>query len=115
MFRFISSVESIDRAGLQGDVTHKSADILWQSFLQDAIVISSDMGRDAHSLMLSIQHFLCQLARMQKRGFRDCVPTNFLVREQILFWCCVVIVASGCTPGHSYCDSIVRNRMLRER
>ena len=32
----------------------------FQSFLQEALVSSSGMGRDVHSLMLSIQHFLCQ-------------------------------------------------------
>ena len=35
------------------------AEILFQSFLQETRVISSAMGRDVHSLMLSIQHFLC--------------------------------------------------------
>ena len=34
-----------------------SAEILFQSFLQETRVISSAMGRDVHSLMLSIQHF----------------------------------------------------------
>ena len=29
-------------------------------FLQEALVSSSGMGRDVHSLMLSIQHFLCR-------------------------------------------------------
>ena len=36
-----------------------SAEILFQRFLQEANVSSSGMGRDVHSLMLSIQHFLC--------------------------------------------------------
>ena len=35
------------------------SDILFQSFLQEAIVNSFRMGRDVQSLMLSIQHFLC--------------------------------------------------------
>ena len=35
------------------------AEILFQSFQQEAIVSSSGMGSDVHSLMLSIQHFLC--------------------------------------------------------
>ena len=36
-----------------------SAEIPFQSFLQDTLVSSSGMGRDVHSLMMSIQHFLC--------------------------------------------------------
>ena len=35
-----------------------SAEILFQSFLQEALVSSSGMGRVVRSLMLSIQHFL---------------------------------------------------------
>ena len=35
-----------------------SAEILCQPFLQEAIVSSSGICRDVHSLMLSIQHFL---------------------------------------------------------
>ena len=34
-------------------------EILWQSFLQEALVSSSGMGRYVRSLMLSIQPFLC--------------------------------------------------------
>ena len=37
-----------------------SAEILFQSFLQEALVSSSDMESDVQSLMLSILHFLCQ-------------------------------------------------------
>ena len=36
-----------------------SAEVLFQSFLQEALVSGSGMGRDVHSLMLSIQQFLC--------------------------------------------------------
>ena len=35
-----------------------SAEIFFQSFMQEALVSSSGMGRDVHSLMMSIQHFL---------------------------------------------------------
>ena len=35
-----------------------SAQILFQSCLQEAIVSSSGMGQDIHSIVLSIQHFL---------------------------------------------------------
>ena len=41
------------------DMTGDSAEILFGSFLQKAIVSSSGKGRDGHSLTLSIQHFLC--------------------------------------------------------
>ena len=44
-------------------VMNDSAEILFQSFLQEALVSSSSMGRDVHSLMLSIQHFLCRPRR----------------------------------------------------
>ena len=40
-----------------------SAEILIQSFLQEALVSSSGMGRDVHSLVLSILHFLCRPRR----------------------------------------------------
>ena len=40
-----------------------SADILFQSFLQEALLSTSGRGRDVHSLMLSIQHFLCRPRR----------------------------------------------------
>ena len=40
-------------------LTDDSAKILFQCFLQEATVSSSGMGRDIHSLTLSIQHFLC--------------------------------------------------------
>ena len=36
-----------------------SGEVLFQSFLREAIVRSSGIGRDVHSLRLSIQHFLC--------------------------------------------------------
>ena len=37
--------------------------VLFQSFLREAIISSSGMGRDVHSLALSIQHFLCRPRR----------------------------------------------------
>ena len=44
-------------------VMNDSDEIRFQSFLQEALVSSSSMGRDVHSLMLSIQHFLCRPRR----------------------------------------------------
>ena len=40
-----------------------SAEILFQSFLQETHVSSSGMGRYVHPLLLSIQHFLCRSRR----------------------------------------------------
>ena len=54
----ISSVQSFDRLDRQGD-TRDSRDPLPVFFLQEALVSSSSMGRDIHSLTLSIQQFLC--------------------------------------------------------
>ena len=42
-----------------GDMTDNSAEILFRSFLQKALVSSSGMGRDVHSQMVSSQPFLC--------------------------------------------------------
>ena len=46
-----NSVQSLDRLGRRGDMEDESAEILLQSFLQEALVSSSGMGRDVHSLM----------------------------------------------------------------
>ena len=51
------------KGGGRGDVRDESAQILLHSFLQEAHVSSSGMGRVVHSLMLSIQHFLCRPRR----------------------------------------------------
>ena len=59
----ISSVRSHDRWGRPGDTTDDSAEILFQSFQQEDIVSSSDMGMGVHSLMLSTEHFLCRPRR----------------------------------------------------
>ena len=57
------SVQSLDRLGRLGDMKDDSAEILFQSFLQEALVSSSGMGRDVHSLILSAQYFLGQPGR----------------------------------------------------
>ena len=54
------SVQSLDRLGCWGGMMDDSAGVLFQSFLQGALVSGSRMGRDVHCLMLSIQHFLCR-------------------------------------------------------
>ena len=58
-----SSVQSLYRFGRRGDMRDDSAEILFQSFLQEALVSSSGMGRDVHSLILSAQYFLGQPGR----------------------------------------------------
>ena len=59
----LTLLQSHDRLGRRGDMKDDSAEILFQSFLQEALVSSSGMGRDVHSLMLSIQHFFCRTPR----------------------------------------------------
>ena len=56
----ITSVQSRGRLGRLGDMRDDSAEILLQPFLQEALVSSSGMDRDVHSLMMSLQHFLCR-------------------------------------------------------
>ena len=60
MHERFSWVQSLDWLGHWGDVRDDSAEILSQSFMQETLVSSSGMGRDVHSLMLSIQRFLCR-------------------------------------------------------
>ena len=57
------SVQSLGRLGRRGDMMNDSAEILSQSFLQEALVSSSGMGRDVCHLMFSVQHFLCRPQR----------------------------------------------------
>ena len=54
-----SSIHWLIRSLGVEDMKDKLAEILFQSFWQEAIVSSSGMGRDVHSLTLSIQFFLC--------------------------------------------------------
>ena len=54
-----SSVRSLDCLGRWGNMRDDSAEILFQSFLRKALVSSSGMDGDVHSLTLFIQHFLC--------------------------------------------------------
>ena len=54
------SVQSHEQLRHQGDMKDDSAEILFQSFLQEATVSSSAIGSNVHSVELSIQHFLCQ-------------------------------------------------------
>ena len=59
LFVNYNSFQSLDRLSRLGDIGEDFAEILFQSFLYEALVSSSGMGRDVRSLMLSIQHLLC--------------------------------------------------------
>ena len=48
-------VQSLDRLGHRGYTRDDSAEILFRSFLQEALVSGSGMGRDVHSTILSIR------------------------------------------------------------
>ena len=48
----ISSVQSLDRLDCLGDMRDDSAEVLFQSFLQEALVSSSGFGRGAHPYLL---------------------------------------------------------------
>ena len=61
VFLTFTSLQSFDRLGRRGDTRDESAEIPFQSFLQEALVSSSGMDRDVHFFMLSIEHFLCRL------------------------------------------------------
>ena len=56
-------VQFLHWLGCHGDTRDKSAETLFESFLQEALVSRSGMDRDVHSLMLTIQYFLCQPRR----------------------------------------------------
>ena len=49
--------------GSSGGMRDDSAEILISSYLQEALVSTSGMVRDVHSLKLFIQHFLCRPRR----------------------------------------------------
>ena len=51
----------------------KSAVLPFSSFLREAVVSSSGMGRDVHSLKWSVQHFVCRPQR--------CPPSEVPLRK----------------------------------
>ena len=55
----VSWVQSLGPLGRRGHMRDDSTEILFQSFLKEALVSSSDTGIDVHSLLFSIQHILC--------------------------------------------------------
>ena len=54
--QFSPLTDWVIRETFRGMIQQRSSSSL---FLQEALVSSSGMGRDVHSLMLSVQHFLC--------------------------------------------------------
>ena len=66
---------------------HDSAQILFQAFLQEAIVSSSGVGRDVHSLTLSSQYLLSQpqycplLHGALKDGLGEAVMVRVVLKE----------------------------------
>ena len=85
-----SSVQPLVRFGRRGDMTDDSTEVLFQSFLQ-AIVSSSSMGKDVHSLTLSIQHFLCR--PRHRLAFK--VPRRMVLEELSMACCCHGSSATG--------------------
>ena len=57
-----SSIQSLDQMGYQRGMTNESADILFQSFLQEAIMSSSGMVRDIYLLTVVHPAFPLQIA-----------------------------------------------------
>ena len=92
------SVQSLDRLGHRGDMRDDSVETLFQSFPQKARVSSSGMGRDVHSLMLSIQHFLFRP--------QHCSPSEVLWRKVLesLLWC---VTSSLWSLMHMICTYVL--------
>ena len=113
--RLFSSVQSLDRLGRRGDMTYDSAKTLCQSFLQKALVSSPGIGRDVHSLMLSIKPLLC---------WSQCHPSSTMpwrmVLERLLWhvtclnhssFCLLTVARRGsCVPARKFI--LLRNQSL---
>ena len=54
---------SLNWSGRRGDMRDDSTEILFQSLLRNVIVSSTGIGRDVHSLTLSIKRILCRRRR----------------------------------------------------
>ena len=77
----VGSVHPLDCFGSSrggGEMRDDSPETLFQFFLQEALVSNSGMGNDVHSLMLSVQHFLC---RPWRRPFSN-VPLRMVLERQ---------------------------------
>ena len=98
-----SSFQTIDLWSHRGDTRKDSAAILFQFFfpLQVAIVSSSGMGMDVHSLMLSIQHSLChQWCHPLYK-----VPTRMVL--ELLSWCVTCLNHVNFRQWASGCKNII--------
>ena len=51
-----------------------SAVILFQSFLRESIVSSSDIGMDVHPSTVSVQHFLCRPRQTHQEALKERLP-----------------------------------------
>ena len=90
-----------------GGMRDDSAEILFQSFLLEVIVSSSGMGRDIHSLMLSIHHFLywpwhCQLSKMPWRMVLETLLWCMTCPNHVSFHLLMVAWRGSCGPTSPY-------------
>ena len=79
-----------------------SAEIVFQSVLQDAVVSCSAMSEDVHSLTLSIQHFLCRPRRrplskvpwsmlLERLSWRVTCPNHAMTVKCVFFILCLEV------------------------
>ena len=102
VLKTFSSARSFDQLGRQGDMRDHSAEILFQSFLRDIIVSSSDIGRDVHSLASSSQHFLCRSWRRPRSEVPRVIIWESLLRRMTC-------------PNHAVCWKKRRRRTMRKK
>ena len=110
-----SSLRSLDRLRRRGVVTGDLTKILFQSYLQEAILSSSGMGENAYSLMLSIQHFLCRPRRRPPSK----VPWRTVMERLLLRVICpnhaslrLVTIARKCSCGSTRKLILLRTQLL---
>ena len=62
----------------------RAGEILFQSFVQEAIASSSGSGRDVHAITLSTRHFLCRprLCPLLKVPYRMALERLIMARNQ---------------------------------
>ena len=70
-----SSVQSLDQFGRRWDLRDDSAEILFQSFLQEALVNRSRMGRDVHSF--DVVHPAFPLSTMASSTLQGAMKDGF--------------------------------------
>ena len=103
----LCSVQSLDRLGRRGDMWDDSAEILFQSFLQEALVSSSSMGKYVHSLMLTTHHFLCRPwrrppSKVPRRMALERLQWRVHIKEKVkVKWKCVLACECAHLPWFS--------------